>query len=69
MGKQKTSKTAVKRIKKTNPKGNKKPKVLVNKSHKHHFQTKMSSRAKRRKLPNVTTNDTNAKNFDKLINK
>lgn len=49
MAKQKTNKSAIKRIKKTNPKGNKKPKLLYSESHNHHMKTKKSSRAKRRK--------------------
>lgn len=49
MPKQKTNKSAIKRIKKTNPKGNKKPKLLYKESHNHHMKTKKSKRAKRRK--------------------
>lgn len=51
MARQKTKKTAAKRIKVTNPKGNKKGKLLYKKSAQHHLRTKLSRRAKRRKLP------------------
>ncbi|MBD3329470.1 hypothetical protein GF357_03180 [Candidatus Dojkabacteria bacterium] len=69
MGKQKTNKTAKKRIKLSNPKGNRKPKVLVNKSRKHHLQTKKSSRTKRRKLPTTKVKKGYVKLFmEKIVN-
>lgn len=49
MAKQKTNKTAMKRLKKSNPKGNRKAKLRFKESSQHHFRTKKSSRAKRRK--------------------
>jgi ribosomal protein L35 len=51
MARQKSKKTATKRIKITNPKGSKKGKILYKKSAQHHLRTKLSRRAKRRKLP------------------
>ena len=49
MARNKTKKTAVKRIKRTNPKGNRPSKILYNPSANHHLMTKRSRRAKRRK--------------------
>ncbi len=66
MARQKTRKTAAKRIKKTNPKGNKKSKVLYKKSAQHHLRTKLSRRAKRRKLPREVVHETIVKKFKKV---
>ena len=66
MARQKTRKTASKRIKETNPKGNKKSKVLYKKSAQHHLRTKLSRRAKRRKLPREVVHKTVVKKFKKV---
>ena len=65
MARQKTRKTASKRIKVTNPKGNKKSKVLYKKSAQHHLRTKLSRRQKRRKLPREVLHSTIVKKFKK----
>ena len=66
MARQKTRKTAAKRIKKTNPKGNKKSKVLYKKSAQHHLRTKLSRKAKRRKLPREVVHKTIVKKLKKV---
>jgi ribosomal protein L35 len=66
MARQKTKKTATKRIKVTNPKGNRKSKMLYKKSAQHHLRTKRSSREKRRKLPREVVHKTIAKKLKKL---
>jgi len=66
MARQKTRKTASKRIKTTNPKGNKKSKLLYKKSAQHHLRTKLSRRAKRRKLPREVVHKTIVKKFKKV---
>jgi ribosomal protein L35 len=48
MARQKTNKTAKKRIKLSNPRGNKTPKLMYRQSHQGHLRTKRSSREKRR---------------------
>jgi len=48
MSRQKTNKTAIKRIKLSNPKGNRKAKMMYKQSHQGHLKTKKSRRAKRR---------------------
>lgn len=48
MARQKTNKTARKRIKVSNPKGNRKPKLIYNQSRQNHLKTKRSARSKRR---------------------
>ena len=59
MARNKTNKTAIKRVKRSNPRGNKKAKLLYNPSANHHLMTKRSRRAKRRK--------SNVKAVDKTI--
>ena len=66
MARQKTRKTVSKRIKITNPKGNKKSKTLYKKSAQHHLRTKLSRRAKRRKLPREVVDKTITKKFKKV---
>ncbi len=66
MARQKTRKTASKRIKTTNPKGNKKSKMLYKKSAQHHLRTKRSAKQKRRKLPREVVDKTIAKKFKKI---
>lgn len=61
MAKQKTNKTAVKRFKVTNPKGNRTPKIIYKQSSQGHLKTKRSSRAKRRQKDNAQVNKSNRK--------
>jgi hypothetical protein len=60
----KTNKTAAKRVKFSKPKGNRKPKIKVNKD-KHHNKTKMTSRAKTRSKSKKT--DTVAECYEKVF--
>lgn len=53
MARQKTNKTARKRIKVTNPRGSRKPKLIYKQSHQGHLRTKKSARAKRRQKDNA----------------
>ncbi len=66
MARQKTKKTATKRIKVTNPKGSKKGKMLYKKSAQHHLRTKLSRRQKRRKLPREVVHKTIVKKLRKI---
>lgn len=65
MARQKTRKTLVKRVRETNPKGNRKSKLLINQAGRHHLKTKRRRVAKRRKLARVSLNDTVSKLFKK----
>lgn len=53
MARLKTNKTAIKRIKLSNPKGNRKAKMMYKQSHQGHLKTKKSSRQKRRQMDNA----------------
>jgi ribosomal protein L35 len=69
MAKQKTNKTAKKRIKVSNPKGNRKPKLMYKQSHQNHLRTKRSSRSKRRQNSHKIVSDTNEKTlYKKIVN-
>jgi ribosomal protein L35 len=69
MAKQKTNKTAKKRIKVSNPKGNRKPKLMYKQSHQNHLRTKRSSRSKRRQNSHKVVSDTNEKTlYKKIVN-
>ncbi|HVX93040.1 MAG TPA: hypothetical protein VHA74_02920 [Candidatus Dojkabacteria bacterium] len=67
MARQKTRKTAAKRVNASNPKGNRKPKLMFSKSGQHHLKTKQSRRAKRRKPGNAPASKANAKNLKRII--
>jgi ribosomal protein L35 len=69
MAKQKTNKTAKKRIKVTNPKGNRKPKLLYKKSHQNHLRTKRSAKSKRRQSGSKVVDTSNEKSlYRKIVN-
>lgn len=69
MAKQKTNKTAKKRVKVTNPKGNRKPKLLYKQSHQNHLRTKRSSRSKRRQDSHKTVDSSHEKTiYRKIVN-
>jgi ribosomal protein L35 len=69
MAKQKTNKTAKKRIKVSNPKGNRKPKLMYKQSHQNHLRTKRSSRSKRRQNSHKIVSDANEKTlYKKIVN-
>jgi ribosomal protein L35 len=61
MARQKTNKTARKRIKLSKPRGNKAPKLMYVQSHQNHLRTKKSSRQKRRQKDNAQVDKSNRK--------
>ena len=61
MARQKTNKTAKKRIKLSKPRGNKKPKLMYRQSHQGHLRTKRSAKAKRRQKDNAKVDKSNEK--------
>jgi ribosomal protein L35 len=67
MARQKTRKTAYKRVKKSNPKGNRKAKLMYTKTGQHHLKTKRSTRAKRRKFGTVPATQANERNLRKVV--
>lgn len=67
MARLRTNKTASKRIRVTNPRGNRKPKILYSKTAQHHLKTKKSRRAKRRKSNIGIASYTNAKKIVKAV--
>lgn len=67
MAKQKTNKTAKKRIRLSNPRGNRKPKLRYKQSHQGHLKTKRSTKSKRRQLSNAIIGKTNDKKIRKKI--
>lgn len=69
MARQKTNKTAKKRIRLSNPRGNRPAKVRFKQSHQGHLKTKKSTRAKRRQKSNAVMSNTNrTKMIAKVIN-
>jgi len=69
MARQKTNKTAKKRIKVSNPKGNRKPKLIYKQSHQNHLRTKRSARSKRRQNSHKVVSDANEKMlYKKIVN-
>lgn len=69
MARQKTNKTAKKRVSVSNPRGNKKPKLMYKQSHQGHLRTKKSSRAKRRQKDNALIDKSIAKKIQaKIVN-
>jgi len=69
MARQRTNKTAKKRVKITNPKGNRKPKILYKKSHQNHLRTKRSAKSKRRQAGSKVVDNSNEKTlYRKIIN-
>ncbi len=67
MARQKTNKTARKRIKVSNPRGNKTPKLRYKQSHQGHLKTKKSSREKRRQKDNALVSNTSKKSLIRKI--
>ena len=67
MARQKTNKTTKKRIKLSNPKGNKTPKVMYKQSHQGHLRVKKSARAKRRQEDKKLASKANARNLRKKV--
>lgn len=67
MARQRTNKTAKKRIKVSNPKGNRTPKLIYKQSHQGHLRTSKSARAKRRQQDNAHVDKTNLKSLKRKI--
>lgn len=67
MAKQKTNKTAIKRFKVSNPKGNRKPKIMYKQSHQGHLKTKRSRSSKRRQDDNKQVHKSNRKQLVRKI--
>jgi len=67
MAKQKTNKTAKKRMHISNPKGNRTPKLIYKQSHQSHLRTGKSSRAKRRQKDNALVNKSNKKRLVRKV--
>lgn len=67
MARQKTNKTAKKRFKATNPKGNKKPKIKFSRSTRNHLKVKKSSRQKSKIERKGFVSDANYKNIVKKV--
>ncbi len=67
MARQKTNKTAKKRIKLSNPRGNKTPKLMYRQSHQGHLRTKKSSREKRRQNDKAQVHKSNKKSLIRKI--
>jgi ribosomal protein L35 len=67
MARQKTNKTAVKRIKLSNPKGNRKAKMMYKQSHQGHLKTKKSARAKRRQSDKALVYSATEKNIRRKV--
>ncbi|MGI5898020.1 MAG: hypothetical protein ACOX6Q_02570 [Candidatus Dojkabacteria bacterium] len=69
MARQRTNKTAKKRIKVSSPRGHKRPIVLYKQSHQGHLKTKRSTRSKRRQSSSAKVHKTTAKKMvRKIIN-
>ena len=69
MSRQKTNKTARKRIRLSNPRGNRTPKLRYKQSQQGHLKTKRSTRSKRRQLDNAIVSGANRKRIiRKVIN-
>lgn len=66
MARQRTNKTAKKRIRLSNPRGNRDAKLRFKQSHQGHLKTKRSTRSKRRQKSNAVVVGANEK---KLIRK
>jgi ribosomal protein L35 len=69
MARQKTNKTAKKRIRMSNPRGNRTPKIRYKQSQQGHLKTKRSTRSKRRQKDNAIIVGANRKKIiRKVIN-
>jgi ribosomal protein L35 len=67
MARQKTNKTAIKRIKLSNPKGNRKAKMMYKQSHQGHLKTKRSARSKRRQSDDALVYKSTQKNIKRKV--
>ncbi len=67
MARQRTNKTAKKRVNLSNPRGNKAPVVRYKQSHQGHLKTKRSRRSKRRQSSSKEIDVTNSKRIVKKI--
>jgi len=60
-------KTALKRLKKSNPKGNRKPKLIYKESSQGHLKTKKRAAAKRAKSSSAVVDKTIVKKYRKIV--
>lgn len=67
MARQKTNKTAKKRIKTSNPRGNRTPKLIYKQSHQGHLRTRKSATQKRRQSDNCQVDKTIRKSLVRKI--
>ncbi len=67
MARQKSRKTALKRLRKSNPKGNRRSKLLYNQSAQHHLKTKLSKKTKRRKRGSKLVDTSILRRYKKVI--
>jgi len=67
MARQKTNKTAKKRIKLSKPRGNKAPKLIYKQSHQGHLRTKKTAREKRRQKDNAQVDSSIRKSLIRKI--
>ncbi len=67
MARQKTNKTAKKRIKLSKPRGNTPPKLIYKQSHQGHLRTKKSAREKRRQKDKAQVDKSIRKNLIRKI--
>ncbi len=67
MARQKTNKTAKKRIKVSKPKGDKKPKLIYKQSRQGHLRTKRSAKSKRRQKQDQKVDKSNKKSLKRKI--
>ncbi len=67
MARQKTNKTARKRIRLSNPRGNRAPKLRYKQSTQGHLKTKRSTRSKRRQKDNAIITGANRQRIIKKV--
>jgi ribosomal protein L35 len=67
MARQKTNKTAIKRIKLSNPKGNRTRKLIYKQTHQGHLRTGKAKSAKRRQSDNRQVHKSNKKQLVRKI--
>jgi ribosomal protein L35 len=67
MARQKNKQNSEERIRLSNPRGNRKPKLRYKQSHQGHLKTKRSSRSKRRQLSNAIVGSTNDRKIRRKI--
>ncbi len=67
MARQKSRKTALKRLRTTNPKGDRRAKIMYKQSGQHHLKTKLSRKTKRRKKSSTVVSTAIGKRYRKIL--